>query len=112
MESTLLNQLLLVCDALTRQGLTPSVAMIRAKATSKVTLQHAIAALQAYQNGERGTQNIDAPVKNEEEPDTNLDTEALYVKMIALERQNEMLMKRVDTLEQHVRQLLERSAVE
>ena len=76
------QSLLALCHTLASEGSTPSVALLRARATQKISLQTAIKVVQMYQQGIKA-ESMPTPIKHA--PD--LSTKSLEHRVTALEQQ-------------------------
>jgi hypothetical protein len=96
------QHLLRLCESLADKGITPTVALVRAKSTEKTTLQQAIAILQAYKAGERAVALTDEATQTDlptSEPDELTTLAALALRIAELEKSNAELELRVAELE-------------
>ena len=99
-----LQDLLLLCDRLSTKGVTPSVAMLRAKANNALTLPQAIKVIQRYNSGERAktisTKRDSTAVKSSEKNNLTLEQ-----RIVALEEQNKQLNDRLSAVEYSLNKL-------
>ncbi|MFC3093104.1 hypothetical protein DRW07_02645 [Alteromonas sediminis] len=87
------NQLLALCYELDAKGITPSVGLVRARTTGKVSLQSAIKAVQQFKDGIKPT-----AVKEDAAPPQAAPS-SLENRVDELESQVRALLLRVETLE-------------
>ena len=96
-----IQELLCLCEQLSTKGMTPSVAMLRAKANDSLTLPQAIKVIQRYQSGERAK----AVKKIKDNPKPKLDARNDLTpeqRIEQLEEQNKQLNDRLVVIEHYL----------
>ena len=107
MDKEIQDQILRLCEKLTQNDITPTVAMVRAKSVAKISLQQAIAGLRAYQEGARAEQlapemNSDTQSTSPAQLSTDEIIDDLKTRLLLLEQENKTLTQRVNALEQKI----------
>lgn len=92
--------MLQICQELDKKGITPSVAMLRAKSVNAVTVPQAISAIQKYKAGIRASVN-DMPTLAEEAEETL--SANIEQRLQNLENENRVLKQQVSDIVEQLR---------